>query len=314
MARGHLIQCKSVLVGLVSLLLAAGGTSGPEFRLQGANHPVASRGNSAGPPVEHSASTDRVPDGLTAFDWSNIRKVHEQQRHAIVPVEGSAGAWRARNPGQGWLTRFDSRGFIVQPDAGSWTWGLMLERYGRDGSEVRISQQPNVRVDGQRITYAWDSVLDEWMVNDARGTEHGFTVHRRPEGEGPLTLTLGVRGGLRAEVLPNRRDVVFRNAEGDGVLNYNGLTVFDAAGSRLEARMQVADGGVRLEVDDGGAAYPLVIDPLVYAETKLTASDGPEYEAFGFSVAISGDTVVVGAPFDDGVLIPAPFTSMCAAG
>jgi hypothetical protein len=220
MPSGHLIRRKSVLVGLVSVVIAVGGASGPEYRLQGAKHSSPPSKSAVGPPLNGSAATDRVPDGLTASDWSSIRKVYEQQRHAIVPVEGSAGAWRARNAGQGWVTQFDAHGFVVQPDAGSWTWGLTLERYGRDGSEVRIAQQPQVRVDGQRITYAWDSVLDEWMVNDARGVEHGFTVHLRPEGGGPLTLTLGVRGGLRAEVLPNGRDVVFRDAEGHDVLNY----------------------------------------------------------------------------------------------
>lgn len=35
------------------------------------------------------------------------------------------------------------------------------------------------------------------------------------------------------------------------------------------------------------------------AEVKLTASHGAAYDAFGYSVAISGDTVVVGSPVDD---------------
>ena len=33
---------------------------------------------------------------------------------------------------------------------------------------------------------------------------------------------------------------------------------------------------------------------------KLTASDGAAYDNFGISVAVDGDTVVVGAPGDDG--------------
>jgi hypothetical protein len=35
-------------------------------------------------------------------------------------------------------------------------------------------------------------------------------------------------------------------------------------------------------------------------EQKLVASDGAPGESFGRSVAIDGDTAVVGAPFDDG--------------
>ena len=35
-----------------------------------------------------------------------------------------------------------------------------------------------------------------------------------------------------------------------------------------------------------------------WSETKLMAPDGSEFDRFGFSVAVSGDRVVVGAPFD----------------
>ena len=50
-------------------------------------------------------------------------------------------------------------------------------------------------------------------------------------------------------------------------------------------------------MDDTGADYPLTIDPF-FQQAKLTASDGAANDAFGFSVAVSGDTVVVGAPVD----------------
>ncbi len=49
-----------------------------------------------------------------------------------------------------------------------------------------------------------------------------------------------------------------------------------------------------------------------YDETKLTASDGAAIDLFGNSVAVSRDTVVVGAPGDDDwsgsayVYIPTP--------
>ena len=42
-----------------------------------------------------------------------------------------------------------------------------------------------------------------------------------------------------------------------------------------------------------------LVTPLVLNEQKLTASDGAIFENFGGSVAISGSTIVVGAPFDD---------------
>jgi hypothetical protein len=42
------------------------------------------------------------------------------------------------------------------------------------------------------------------------------------------------------------------------------------------------------------------IDPLLISPgNKLTASDGADQDVFGYSVAISGDTAVVGAPWQD---------------
>src|SRR5262249_32190539 len=51
-----------------------------------------------------------------------------------------------------------------------------------------------------------------------------------------------------------------------------------------------------------GAAYVFVEPPTGWATTsvpnaKLTASDGSFQDIFGISAAVSGDTIVVGAPF-----------------
>ncbi len=77
------------------------------------------------------------------------------------------------------------------------------------------------------------------------------------------------------------------------MLAYRGLTAWDASGRALPARLQVQDRELRLHVEDAGARYPLVVDPFV-EQAKLIASDGALADNFGSSVAISGDTVVVG--------------------
>ena len=49
-----------------------------------------------------------------------------------------------------------------------------------------------------------------------------------------------------------------------------------------------------IRVDDAGARYPIRIDPFIQ-QAKLTASDGPG-GFLGASVAVSGNTIVAGAP------------------
>jgi FG-GAP repeat len=51
---------------------------------------------------------------------------------------------------------------------------------------------------------------------------------------------------------------------------------------------------------DEGAIYPVTIDPTFTQQQKLEASDAVRSDRLGSSVAISGETVVVGAPSDDG--------------
>lgn len=51
---------------------------------------------------------------------------------------------------------------------------------------------------------------------------------------------------------------------------------------------------------ESGSAYVFDFDGIAWSETaKLTASDGELRDEFGFSVSLSGDQALIGAPFDD---------------
>ena len=78
-------------------------------------------------------------------------------------------------------------------------------------------------------------------------------------------------------------------------LRYSGLVAWDADGQSLPAQMVLEGQTVRWVVQDQGARYPVTIDPWVQ-QVKLTATDGAEQDFFGSSVAVSGETAVIGAP------------------
>ncbi|MBL8693948.1 MAG: FG-GAP repeat protein [Planctomycetes bacterium] len=146
---------------------------------------------------------------------------------------------------------------------------------------------------------AWDHRLTEWYVNDRNGFEHGFTIAERPSGiHSSLALELTIRGPLHPVVSKDGSDVHFVGAEGGIVLTYTGLIVLDSAGHTLTARFEPMRFGLRLTVDDQDARYPLTIDPVAQ-QAYLKASNTGSDDQFGSSVSISGDTVVVGAPFED---------------
>lgn len=245
-----------------------------------------------------------APNGIAQSDWANIRQAYDHHRHGVVSVQGGL---EARNPGQQLTTRFDSRGFLTRPDGATWQWGLELQSYGFLGHEQSVSEKcANVRRDGGRVTYDWDNKLQEWFINDQRGLEHGFTVKSRPAGAAvnsqPATLDflLSIRGGLCPQVQPDGTGVAFMTSDGNAVLTYDGLTVLDADGRKLPARFDTTPDSrlLRIAIDERGARYPLTVDPFV-RQAYLKASNTGAGDYFGQAVAISGDTVVVGAIFED---------------
>ncbi|MEY4166619.1 MAG: hypothetical protein RIR52_443, partial [Acidobacteriota bacterium] len=124
--------------------------------------------------------------------------------------------------------------------------------------------------------------------------------------EGPLALNLRVRGDLKATGVESGRTVVFGRQEGETRLRYSDLKVVDHSGREVSARFEVKPSGqVTVMVEDRSAVYPLTIDPAINLPTYLKASNTDEAsntsvgDSFGYSVAISGDTVVIGAPYED---------------
>lgn len=230
-----------------------------------------------------------APSGLAENDWAGIKEAHEKRQLALSP---SGSGHEARNPGQQWRTQFDERGFITRPQQGDWSWGVELLSYGFAGNEQSITQKKAGQADGARIIYQRDQNLSEWMVNGRAGLEHGFTIASRPEGTGNiLQLKLSDRGNLRPVV--SAEAIQFVDRSGATVVNYHALEVWDAEGRRLPAHFVALKDGFRLEVDEKDASYPLTIDPIAQ-QAYLKASNTDANDHFGSSVAIFGDTVVIG--------------------
>ena len=94
--------------------------------------------------------------------------------------------------------------------------------------------------------------------------------------------------------------MTFRTAAGETVIHYRGLFAYDALGTELPVRFASGDGenALQIMVDDAGAVYPLTVDPH-FEQAYLKASNSGALDQFGGSVAIDGDTIVVGADEED---------------
>ena len=121
----------------------------------------------------------------------------------------------------------------------------------------------------------------------------------QPEGMdvSALSLTISTRGTLRPCISTDAQSVLFQDGSGVTVLNYAGLKVWDADDKVFASRFEAAgDGRVRLLVEERSARYPLTIDPIAQQACLKASNNGPPTDdQFGYSVAVSGDTVAVGA-------------------
>ena len=147
-----------------------------------------------------------------------------------------------------------------------------------------------------RVSFAGAGIR-EWFANGPYGIEQGFTVARAPiaaDRTGTIRVTQAISGDVRARVDPNGHGVRF-SGPGSSLL-YGGLLAFDARGRRLASRMSVSGRRLTITVHGAGAVYPVMIDPTFQQSAELTASDGVANDALGMSVAMSGSTIVAGAP------------------
>lgn len=204
------------------------------------------------------------------------------------------GGLRASNPRQGF--RVDHRAGGPTIAAGADELSLRLVGIGRgDATSALDAVVP--RAVANRVEYAHAGVT-EWYANGPFGLEHGFRVTRRPPGRdgGPLVLVLERSGSLEPRL--EGRALAFAAADGRTVLAARELTATDDRGRALPVSVALSASALRIEVDDRRAAYPVVVETAVESG-RLTASDGAPDDFFGFSVAVAGDIVVVGAKEDD---------------
>ena len=219
---------------------------------------------------------------------------HDDARYA---ARKTADGYSAQNAANHLAAHYSAKGVGVRSQNANLGFEFQGWGYGEHpANKDKAAVAP--RVNANRVEYR-RGALTEWYVNGPLGIEQGFTISRPPvtlpdSSHGALDIALRLRGNLSASIEPGRHALVLRDQKGAQALRYGPLLAYDASGRELESWMEVQDGHLRLRVNTAGARYPIIVDPWVQA-AKLTNSTGLSGDYFGTSVAISGNTVVVGA-------------------
>src|SRR5437660_2404787 len=273
--------------------------------------------------------------GEAAVDYLKEQGIYQQLRASIeatnyeltrAPQTGnsptsttkhSPEVYLASNPAQKLSAQFSAEEVRLESSQGEAKEAVLKLRgygYGKNmlalsagstrvaGSRVEISrtveEAPSSELNRKEPTGANQGSVTEWYLNNKDGIEQGFTLQGPPANRSaklPLRLSMKVSGKVKVVAADSGGAVELRSENGQPWLRYHHLVATDARGHELPAKIEVLGREISLVVNDADAIYPVQIDPTFTQAAELSASDGAAGDQFGFSVGISGDTVVVGA-------------------
>jgi hypothetical protein len=238
-----------------------------------------------------------MPQGLwEAFD---------EARHEIFNREDTGRAhYYAQSPANGLMFDFGVEGPSIKPNdpAAGWIVGFSLTAWGQEG-RMQALPAAELIADGRRIEYRRGPVT-EWYINHSNGLEQGFDLERPDDfaTNKPLLLVINLQTELSAEIRNMGRDLAFLDNNGKEQFTYAGLKVFDTAGRELPADLSLTNQKLSISIEVGNAPWPIRVDPLISSQIRLrpTETKAGALAQFGYSVALSGDWAVIGAPQDVG--------------
>lgn len=157
----------------------------------------------------------------------------------------------------------------------------------------------NARLQGVTLGAVYRSgPVTESFRSTAAGIEHSFVVSKEPAGRGPLVVEIPISG---MKAITDASGVHLVDGSGATKAAYSGLRVTDSSGRRLSASESAVPGGrgVSITVDDSGASYPVLVDP-VWSQVQELTGTGLVRQDQGFveshQVAMSGQLMAAGDP------------------
>ena len=256
--------------------------------------------NSANVPI---AKTDKASKQMPTGLW----QAFSEAQHLIQPVQGKDTPMRfkGQSPSNGFSFSFDPKGITYRSGTQDSPWKLSMELTSYGSKEHQQSMPTKkMHLDGNKVTYDRGKV-EEWYINTSAGLEQGFTLKAPPSqaiANQQIVLDIKLSGNLNPRWQQKGQSLAFYTEKGDYAFNYAKLSVIDAEGKELPAQMALVDKKLQLSFNPENARWPIIVDPLSYTETILSGTDN-DAEAnafFGYSVAVSGNTAVIGAYSDDG--------------
>ncbi len=231
---------------------------------------------------------------------ADIRSIQEGAPESYRVSKLTEREFQLSNDVHQFVGKLDPKGMVIAPIDSSWSWSLRTTGMGCDGA-VKSLEEPVITAEGNRVRYERPEI-EEWYLNGPLGIEQGFVLDKAPECAGPKVIEMKTGGDLHPELVDIDGDgrgqvVSLVQRDGSSRLRVSQLYVNDADGRSVPAWITVKSDTMSIHVDDAWAKYPLTVDPLIGVhQQKVTDPDNGVAAQFGYALALSGNTLIVGAP------------------
>lgn len=282
----------NVATGIAVLLVGCMGSPTDESR--GGATPAAA-------PYAAMSSAVRWDAARASYISARQAEASNALAFAVKPGVGAVGL-TATNPAMDFRAEWHEEGINIVSNRGQWRAALRVSRYGCEDTvrDIEASDAAVPTVSTNRVYFvrkAGNSHFTEWYVNGPLGVEQGFSLDRSPCLTGGAVILEVEAMGLKAEQTPAGA-IELRDEERHVRLRYTDLVARDAAGVPLDATMRMIDGRIVLRLVTRNALFPVVVDPLIWAETEeLFPTPQHALEILGMSISMSGSTAIIGAPY-----------------
>lgn len=152
---------------------------------------------------------------------------------------------------------YDAQGAHLSGSAGSFTVGSATEERSGAESEQLASTFKHT---ANNATYGARSLLESFHAAPG-GIEQSFTIATRPDGPGPLVISVSLDGAIAKG--SGQSIAIDNSTNGADIATYSNLSVIDAHRHVVPASMAATSDGtsIAITVRDAKAGYPLTIDP-----------------------------------------------------
>ena len=197
------------------------------------------------------------------------------------------------NQAQHLTADFDEREVAVQDGTASLSISVQSVGYEAHLQPVPVAVPTAQR---NRVVYRRGNLL-EWYANGPAGLEQGFTLQSSPgtSQDRPVSIVMKLSGNLVPTLDASKTNVQLESTREFAKLQYSSVIAYDAAGKQLPAWLDLQGNELSLNFSDAGAKYPVVVDPTL-KQFKLLNSNPANGDALGYASAMTGNTIVVGAP------------------